>query len=225
MVAFIIRWRIQILTTLGVLLTTAVAIGSGYMSYGHIVEVAQRSGEPAAAWIPICIDGMMLTGAVMAAVDRLRGYRTRIWASIDLAFGSLATLAFNVASAWERGPWGMAIAAAPAVSLLFSVETLFRPGRKLITVVQDAVKQVVATVESVAAIAPAQPDGTLIPAFQAPDVADETATVDETPAETSKPARPPRKRKPRRVTPIAQAAPRGAEISFSQEEQEVVTVG
>ena len=56
-------WRIPILATLGFLVVLAVAGVTGYMSWGHIVDVGRKVGEPSADLLPVAVDGMMVAGA------------------------------------------------------------------------------------------------------------------------------------------------------------------
>lgn len=129
-------WRVPILTGLGLLFALAVAGVTGKMSWGHIVHVGRLVAEPDAGILPVAVDGMMLTGAVMGAVDRLRGMKVRGWAIISLWLGSVLTLTFNVASAWERGVWAMIVAAIPAATMLVAVEVIFHPSRRVMEAVR-----------------------------------------------------------------------------------------
>lgn len=122
-------WRETILVILGTFFVLIVGGITGFMSWGHITEVGLSVAEPAAVFLPVCVDGMMLAGTVLGALDRLRVMRTRVWAIIGLWLGSLLTLGFNTLSAYERGPAAMAVAMLPAVTFLTSVEMIFHPGR------------------------------------------------------------------------------------------------
>lgn len=128
----------QFLITLGIMFVAVVAIVAGYLSWGHIREVGLKYGEPGANYLPVSVDGMMLAGTVMGAVDNLRGYKIRGWAVVSLWLGSIMTMLFNVASAQERGPIAMGIAAIPAIALIVSVENIFHPSRRAL----EKVKQV-----------------------------------------------------------------------------------
>ncbi len=110
----------------------AVAYVTGKGSWLHIVHIGHMVGEPSADWLPVAIDGMMLNGTILVAVDRFRGRVARPWAVISLWLGTVMTLAFNVASAWERGFWAMVIAACYAIALLCTVEAVFHPSRTTI---------------------------------------------------------------------------------------------
>lgn len=180
MVTWFRRYREGLLTTLGTLFTAAVATVSGISSWHHIVTVGRDAGEPNAGILPIAIDGLMLVGTVMAGVDRLRGYRTRVWASIDLVIGSVLTLLFNLVSAWDRGLVAMGIAVLFAVTLLASVETMFHPSRTLLTESRRALRHR----ERVAAL----------PATPAVDAAPVTEPATVPPAEVATSGRPPIKR-------------------------------
>lgn len=187
-VAFVKRWRVFLLTMAGITVATAVAGVAGYVSWGHIVAVSRTHGESAAAWIPVSVDGTMLAGTVMAAVDRIRGYKPRVWSLIGLWLGSFGTVAFNIASAIGRDWVAMIIAAVPAVALLVTVETLFHPSQRLLKVAKDAiveastvVKATVADATTQAAIPPVSVSAT-VPMFSAPGAATEPAPVAPAPA-------------------------------------------
>lgn len=128
----IIRHREALALTAAFLLSCLVAFATGRASWLHIVHIGELVGEPSAKWLPVAIDGMMLNGTVLAAVDRFRGRVTRPWAVVSLWLGSIATLAFNVASAQERGLWAMVVAASNAVALLVTVEAMFHPSQRFI---------------------------------------------------------------------------------------------
>src|SRR5262245_8926397 len=130
MYGWFVKYRIALLTTAGIMLAVAVAGVTGFSSWGHIVAVGRGVREPSAALLPVAVDGMMLSGTAMAAVDPLRGKRPRAWSIVGMWLGSAMTLTFNVASAWERGVVAMIIACVYAVALLVTVETLFHPSRR-----------------------------------------------------------------------------------------------
>ena len=134
---WIIRYREHILTALGLLFALSVAAVTGWASWGHTVHVGISAGEPSAVVLPVAIDGLMMTGTVMAAVDRFRGFTTRPWAVVALWTGSILTLAFNMASAWERGLFAMLIAVLYAVALLVTVETMFHPSRTPLNAIEQ----------------------------------------------------------------------------------------
>lgn len=131
MFAWIGRHKVAILTTLGVLPAFAVAVVTGNASWGHIVHVGVTVGEPSAAWLPVAVDGMMLTGALFAWVDTVRGYKPRGWSYVTLILGSAMTLTFNVVSAISRGPAAMVVAAIYAITFLATVETILHPSKRL----------------------------------------------------------------------------------------------
>jgi len=130
MSAWFLKYRESFLITLGLLMSGAVAYVTGASSWGHIVHVGRSVAEPSAAWLPVAIDGMMVNGTVMAAVDRFRGRVPRFWSVVSLWLGSMLTLAFNAASALTRGPWAVVIACMYAVALLVTVETIFHPSQR-----------------------------------------------------------------------------------------------
>ena len=156
--AWCVRWRVTILTTLGVLPAFAVAAVTGNASWGHIVHVGQTVGEPSAAWLPVAVDGMMLTGAIMAWVDTVRGYRPRGWSYVTLILGSGMTLTFNVVSAITRGPAAMVVAAIYAITFLATVETILHPSKRLRKAMDSERETVAPAVPTVAPVeAPVEP--------------------------------------------------------------------
>lgn len=152
---FFKRNSVTILTALGLLFSATVAGVVGWASWQHIVEVGQSAGEAAAHLLPVAIDGLMLTGTVMGAVDRLRGFKTRGWAVVGLWTGSILTLAFNMLSAWGRGPKAMLIAVLFAVTLLIAVETMFHPSQRPLTKAAKKIKEIVVS-DTIAAPQPEQ---------------------------------------------------------------------
>jgi hypothetical protein len=125
-----VRYRVAMLTAAAIAFTVAVAAVTGRASWGHIVDVAREVREPSAAWLPVAVDGMMLACTALCAVDVLRGYKPRFWAVFGMWLGAGMTLAFNVASAYTRGPIAMVIAAVYAVATLITVEALFHPSKR-----------------------------------------------------------------------------------------------
>jgi len=176
------RWRVAILSTFGLAVVIAQAVVTGYMSWGHIVHVGQSVREPSAGLLPAAVDGMMVTGAIMAWVDNIRGYKARVWSIVALWFGSWLTLAFNVMSAWERGVLAMAVAAIPAAAFLVTVESVFHPSTRLLEIAVEAVAKAV----DVAAPSVSVEEKTPAPEEKAPEPTPEAA-----------PSRKRRKRPPR----------------------------
>lgn len=148
--AWFLKWRIALLTVLGYLAAGAVAYVTGRASWGHIVHVGHMVGEPSAAWLPVAVDGMVIAGVVMSGVDRIRGYRSRPWAVAAIWLGSTLTLAFNVISAIERGPYAMGVAVIYAVTFVFTIETMTHPSKRLLLAIA-------APVSTVSAVAPTVP--------------------------------------------------------------------
>lgn len=107
-----------------------VAAVAGVISYGHIRQVANASGETelAAALLPLGIDGLIVV-ATLAMLEDKRAHRyPRLSARYALVFGVVSTIAFNVGSAAPT--WtARAVAAVPALSFLIAVEVLARSGR------------------------------------------------------------------------------------------------
>lgn len=190
MTAWWSRWRVSILSTLGLIVTLLVGFVTGRTSWGHIVHVGTKVGEPSAGWLPVAVDGMMLVGAIMAWVDNIRGYKPRLWSIIALWFGSLGTVTFNVLSAFERGWAAMVVAAVPAVAFLVTVECVFHPSRRLL----DAAIEAVA--EAVNAVASPAPESVETPPVAAP--VPEPAPVEPEPEPEPEPVPAPPKVRKRR---------------------------
>ncbi len=127
-------WRETLFITGSLLVSTAVAAVTGWGSWAHIVHIGVSVGEPVAAWLPVAIDGMMVNGTILIALDHFRKRVARPWAVISLWLGSVFTLAFNLASAWERGWAAMVIAVMFSVALLCTVEAIFHPSK--VTIVE-----------------------------------------------------------------------------------------
>lgn len=160
---WVLRYRIAFLLIAGMAVVVTVAGVAGYSSWGHIVHVGRMVHEPAAAWLPVSIDGLMIAGAIMQAIDRLRRFKPRPWATVSLWLGATLTITYNVVSAWERGFWGCAVAVTPAVALLVLVEGATRPGR-VVAVIREAREAVQAVVAAVTAPVPAAPVPAPMPA-------------------------------------------------------------
>lgn len=188
--AWCVRWKVTILTTLGVLPAFAVAAVTGNASWGHIVHVGQTVGEPSAAWLPVAVDGMMLTGAIMAWVDTVRGYRPRGWSYVTLILGSGMTLTFNVVSAITRGPAAMVVAAIYAITFLATVETILHPSKRL-RKVMDA-ERAAMTIEAPAVestVVPVPPVQEPAPAITVVEPADSPVEIVEPVVVATKPTR------------------------------------
>jgi hypothetical protein len=202
MSAWILKHRIVLLTSVAVLFTVAVGSVTGRASWQHIVDVAREYGEPSAAWLPVAVDGMMLSSTALAWVDQLMGKRPRGWSVFGMWLGSIMTLAFNLVSAWSRGPVAMGIAALYAVATLVTVEALFHPSQRYLADrrgkgVEAPVAAPVVAVEPVTA--PVAP----VPTPVAVEAAEEPV---EPPAESVAPKR---RARPRRaaVKPLDHQAP------------------
>ena len=170
MSGWFVKYRIALLTTAGILLAVAVAGVTGFSSWGHIVAVGRAAAEPSAALLPVAVDGMMLSGTAMAAVDTLRGRKPRGWSIVGMWLGSAMTLTFNVASAWERGIVAMMIACVYAVALLVTVETLFHPSKRYLDEKRRSWRRESDTMISATLpvpVSPAPAPGPLAPAFSA----------------------------------------------------------
>ncbi|WP_167454665.1 DUF2637 domain-containing protein [Micromonospora arborensis] len=112
------------------LTTGLVALVAGYASFSHIFQVARQAGEQVsvAAVLPLSIDGLILVGTLAMLDDKRSGRKPRLSARLAVAFGIVATLAANVASAHPT--WtARAVAAVPPVAFLIAVEVLSRRGK------------------------------------------------------------------------------------------------
>ena len=190
-----VETRVRLLTWGGLAVVFVVAAVSARTSYGHIVAVSDSVGEAESGLIPFSVDGMMIAGAAMAAVDRLRGYEPRRWSTVALWLGTMMTFAFNIASAWDRGLGACAVAAVPAVALVVSVEAAFKPSRRLLNMAKDALAAVAERSTAVAApvVPVGAPEGPTVT-----EVPDEPVSAVSVPlAPPDAPVRPRRARKPR----------------------------
>lgn len=215
-------WREGLFILGSLLVSAAVAGVTGWGSWGHIVHIGRTVGEPSADWLPVAIDGMMFNGTILVAVDRFRGRVARPWAVASLWLGSVLTLAFNIASAWERGVWAMLIAVTYSVALLCTVEAIFHPSRTTLEQAmahRQARREAKAARKSRAALAvqpvagPPEAAVTAVQVPEAPPVPTVTAGEPETvvespaeePAEPAKAARKPRRRAKRTPYPAVTA--------------------
>jgi len=112
--------------------TGIVAAVAGYASFRHIVKVAQDAGEhlSVAAIYPLAIDGLILVGTLAMLEDKRDGRKPRLSARLAVAFGIIATLAANIASA-EPTVKARLVAAVPPLAFLISVEVLSRRGKRI----------------------------------------------------------------------------------------------
>jgi len=110
--------------------TGIVAAVAGYASFRHIVKVAQDAGEhlSVAAIYPLAIDGLILVGTLAMLEDKRDGRKPRLSARLAVAFGIIATLAANIASA-EPTVKARLVAAVPPIAFLIAVEVLSRRGK------------------------------------------------------------------------------------------------
>jgi hypothetical protein len=110
--------------------SAAVAGVAGYASYQHIVHVALMAGESrtVAMVYPLAIDGLIVVGTMAMLADKASGRYPRLSARFALAFGIIATLAANVASA-QPTTLARMVAAVPAIAFLAAVEVLSRHGK------------------------------------------------------------------------------------------------
>lgn len=116
-----------------------VALVAGYSSFSHIAHVALRYGERAevAYALPFAIDGLLVVSTMAMIEDKRAGRRVRLSARVAFAFGVLASLGANIASA-QPSVGARVVASIPAISLLLAVEVLSRSGRRTASVVAVA---------------------------------------------------------------------------------------
>jgi hypothetical protein len=183
------------------LVSAAVAGVTGWGSWGHIVHIGHSVGEPSADWLPVAIDGMMFNGTILVAVDRFRKRVARPWAVVSLWLGSCLTLAFNVASAWERGVWAMLIAVTYSVALLCTVEAIFHPSQTTIeeAMARRVARRVGSAVVATPALEPVAPPVT-VEAAPTPEVL-APVTVASVPVVAPVAAKPRARRKAPRTSP------------------------
>jgi hypothetical protein len=107
-----------------------VALVAGASSFRHIADVAIRYGEhPAVAYaLPWSIDGLMVVATAAMIEDQRNNRRPRWSARVAFAFGVIASLGANIASA-QPSIGARIVAAVPAVALLLAIEVLTRSGR------------------------------------------------------------------------------------------------
>lgn len=112
------------------LTTGLVALVAGYASFTHIYDVAREAGERAsvAAVLPLSIDGLILVGTLAMLDDKRNGRKPRLSARLAVAFGVVATLAANIASA-QPTITARLVAAVSPVAFLLAVEVLSRRGK------------------------------------------------------------------------------------------------
>ncbi|MCY1145263.1 DUF2637 domain-containing protein [Actinoplanes sp. Pm04-4] len=109
-----------------------VALVAGASSFRHIADVAVKYGEhPAVAYsLPFAIDGLLIV-ATTATIEAKRNSRSIHWSvRLAFAFGILASLGANIASA-DPSTGARVVAAIPAVALLIAIEVLTRSGKPL----------------------------------------------------------------------------------------------
>lgn len=105
-----------------------VAIGAGYVSYGHAYELVHKHGESGTAAVvgPATVDGLMYaSGMVLLQAARYRVKPPRL-AWFGLWLGIAATVGANVAHGVGHGSIGALVSAWPAAALIFSYELLMR---------------------------------------------------------------------------------------------------
>ncbi|WUI85919.1 DUF2637 domain-containing protein [Micromonospora zamorensis] len=74
---------------------------AGYASFSHIFNVARQAGEhvSVAAVLPLSIDGLILVGTLAMLEDKRSNRKPGLPGRLAVAFGIVATLAANAASA------------------------------------------------------------------------------------------------------------------------------
>lgn len=151
---------------------TAVALVAGYSSFSHIAHVALSYGErPEVAYaLPFAIDGLLIVATTAMISDKKHNRKVRKSARVAFAFGVLASLAANIASA-QPNIGARLVASVPALALLLAIEVLSRKGKLLPAEVVP--EPVVLPVEP---LSQSSPNGTTYGAFN-PSEGSEAPTV------------------------------------------------
>ncbi|SCG69702.1 Protein of unknown function [Micromonospora echinaurantiaca] len=152
------------------LTTGLVALVAGYASFTHIYDVAREAGERAsvAAVLPLSIDGLILVGTLAMLDDKRNGRKPRLSARLAVAFGVVATLAANIASA-QPTITARLVAAVSPVAFLLAVEVLSRRGKLIRPEPVDQVEPVkVAEPVAVERVEPLAPEPVAEPAEVTP---------------------------------------------------------
>lgn len=108
------------------MLTTAVAAGTFYISASHIVAVASAAGNRGlAAYIyPISVDAVILV-SVLTLVARVAVNRmAKFYAKLGRIFGFGATIYCNVAASGFHSVTSMVVNLIPAIALILVMELL-----------------------------------------------------------------------------------------------------
>jgi len=100
-----------------------VAAVAAVMSYGHLYSVARDQGEPAAALLPLSVDGLIVAAGLVLLVRRRAGERGGLLPWCGLLIGIAATVAGNVASA-DPTVLARVVAAWPPIALALAYELL-----------------------------------------------------------------------------------------------------
>jgi Protein of unknown function (DUF2637) len=103
------------------------ALIAGTVSYLHMHLLVELHGQPGwvAALTPLSVDGMIVAASTTLLAESRSGERGGLLPWVLLAFGSVASLAANVAVA-EPTATGRVIAAWPSFALIGSYELLMR---------------------------------------------------------------------------------------------------
>jgi hypothetical protein len=143
----------------------ALAVGgvAARATWEHIAHVGAKYGEPMAAWLPVSVDGMMITGVIMAADARAAGRKIGPWARVATWVGGILSIAAQIESGRERGFIAAGIATVFSLTLIITVEALFWRGKA-----KDVKPVQVAETPPVPAPAPVAPP--MAPVFSAPPV-------------------------------------------------------
>ncbi|HVD02706.1 MAG TPA: DUF2637 domain-containing protein [Candidatus Dormibacteraeota bacterium] len=102
------------------------AVVAAYGSFGHISELARRSGQhgPMAWAVAVCIDLACVVAAGEIRRDRRAG-RPSVGPSVTLVCGITLSLAANVATS-QPGAWSRVLAAVPCAAFVAAVGLLER---------------------------------------------------------------------------------------------------
>jgi hypothetical protein len=101
----------------------AVAVVSaiaGAVSFGHIVAMATRYGQPALAarLLPGSIDGVILAASLVALADARSSRRVSPLSRVMMAGGIAATIGCNALYGMTHGILGAVIAGIPALAMI-----------------------------------------------------------------------------------------------------------
>lgn len=106
-------------------MTTVIALGAAYGSFGHIVRLVSEHGQHglSALIYPVVIDALMILSSLNLTAGRLNRM-TKFWSRVGMAFGLACSISANLLSSDLTDTLTASIAVVPAVVLLITVEML-----------------------------------------------------------------------------------------------------